>query len=375
MPGATTMSWARRHPIAVISVVTTMAVVSGTAAWAVTYDHRSSQTLLPGTVVGGVPVAGLHKAQAVGAVRASVEAPLHRAIHVHTDSFDADTTAWDLGLQVDVPSAVSGAMGHSHSGNLFQRVWRRIFGHPSHSVAVTPKWGSGTASAILDQAAKAVHQEPRNAKIDTSTGFVSIVAPKTGRELDVERSRTALLEAARAGKSTVDFVSTPVEPKVGADAVSKVILVRTGENKLYLYENGQITKTYQVATGQAIFPTPTGTWHVVNKLVNPTWTNPGSSWSGGMPATIGPGPGNPLGDHALALDAPGILIHATSDDASIGYSASHGCIRMHAEDEKDLFGRVNAGTIVAIVNGGAPTPRPGATPAPATPDQNATVNY
>ncbi|MDQ6798180.1 MAG: L,D-transpeptidase/peptidoglycan binding protein [Actinomycetota bacterium] len=369
------MSFARRHPVLVISVVTAVAMVSGTTAWAVSYDQRSSQTLLPGTVVGGVPVAGLGEAQAVSAVRASVEDPLHRRIHVQTESFETDTTAWDLGLKVDVPSAVSGAMGHSHQGNLFQRVWRRVFGHPSNSVAVTPKWGSGAVSGILDQATEAVKIEPHNAKIDTSSGFVSLVAPKTGRQLDVDKSRDALLEAAKTGKSSVDFVTTPVEPEVGADAFSKVILVRTGENKLYLYENGQITKTYPVATGQAIFPTPTGTWHVIQKLVNPTWVNPNSNWSTSMPATIGPGPGNPLGDHALALDASGILIHATSDDASIGFSASHGCIRMHASDELDLFGRVGTGTTVAIVNGGAPAPRPGDTPAPVTPDQNAAVNY
>ncbi len=369
------MSWARRHPFVVISLVTTVAVVSGTTAWAVTYDHQAIQTLLPGTVVGGVPVGGLHEAQAVGAVRASVEDPLHRKIHVHTDAFDTDTTAWDLGLQVDVPSAVSGALGHSQKGNLFQRVWRRVFGHPSNSVSVTPKWSSGAVSGILDQAAQAVKVEPRNARIDTSSGFVSIVGPKTGRELDVDKSREALLEAAKTGKSSVEFVSTPVEPEVGADAVSKVILVRTGENKLYLYENGQITKTYGVATGQAAYPTPTGTFQVISKLVGPTWTNPNSSWSTGMPATIGPGPGNPLGSHAMALDAAGILIHATSDDASIGYSASHGCIRMHESDEVDLFGRVRSGTPVAIINAGSPAPRPGDTPAPATPDQNAAVNY
>ncbi len=368
------MSFARRHPILLVSAVTAVAVVSGTTAWAVTYDQRSSQTLLPGTMVGGVAVGGLHESQAVSAVRASVEDPLHRKIHVHTESFDTDTTAWDLGLQVDVPSAVGGAMGHSHTGNLFQRVWRRVFGHPSNSVGVTPQWRTGAVSAIVDQAAQAVHLEPHNAKVDTSSGFVTIVAPRNGRQLDVDKSREALLDAAKAGKSSVDFVTTPVEPEIGADAVSKVILVRTGENKLYLYENGQVTKTYSVATGQAAFPTPTGHYHVISKLVNPTWTNPGSSWSTGMPATIGPGPTNPLGDHALALDASGILIHATSDDASIGFSASHGCIRMHAADEKDLFGRVSSGTLVAIVNAGAPTPR-SATPAPATPDQNAAVNY
>ncbi len=94
-----------------------------------------------------------------------------------------------------------------------------------------------------------------------------------------------------------------------------------------------------------------------------------------MPATIGPGPNNPLGTRALALNASGILIHATSDRSSIGYSASHGCIRMNEEDEMDLFGRVNTGTMVAVVNAGPPKPR-GATPVPApAPEQNAVINY
>jgi L,D-transpeptidase ErfK/SrfK len=162
---------------------------------------------------------------------------------------------------------------------------------------------------------------------------------------------------------------------VGAAAVSKVILVRTGENMLYLYENGKVTKQYPVATGQAVYPTPTGTWHIVSKQVNPIWVNPHSAWSAGMPATIGPGPNNPLGVRALALDASGILIHATSDASSIGYSASHGCIRMNPADVIDLFGRVDAGTTVAIVNAGPPKPRPAAAPTPTTPDQSAVINY
>jgi L,D-transpeptidase ErfK/SrfK len=144
---------------------------------------------------------------------------------------------------------------------------------------------------------------------------------------------------------------------------------------LYLYENGKITKTWPVATGQPAYPTPTGTFQVVSKIVNPTWTNPGSSWSGGMPATIGPGPNNPLGTRALALSASGILIHATPDVGSIGFSVSHGCIRMNPSDEMDVFGRVDAGTPVAIVNAGPPRARGSSAPAPATPDQAASTQY
>jgi lipoprotein-anchoring transpeptidase ErfK/SrfK len=156
-----------------------------------------------------------------------------------------------------------------------------------------------------------------------------------------------------------------VAPALGKDAFHQVILVRAGENKLYLYRDGSIVKEWPVATGASGFATPTGTWKIVEKVVDPIWYNPGSSWSSGMPARIGPGPNNPLGDRALALDAPAILIHATPDRSSIGYSVSHGCIRMLPENEKELFDQVDVGTPVVIVHA---APAQARTTAPVTTD-------
>ena len=369
------MSFLRRHLLAVISLVVVVAVGTGGTVWAVNYDSATSKKLLEDTVVGGVPVGGMRYDEAVAAVRAAVEEPLHRPIRVEAEDFQAETTAWDLGLRVDVPRAVRRAMDRSNDGNMFSRVWRRLFGAGAVDVKLAPKWGEGAVSSLLAQAADAVKVDPKDARVDTSSGWVSISSPTTGRELDVEKSRLAILEAADARLGSVRLPTNTLEPKVGAAAVAKVILVRTGENMLYLYENGRIAKSWPVATGAAGFPTPTGTWRVVQKIVNPTWINPGSAWAKSMPARIGPGPNNPLGTKALALNASGILIHATSDRSSIGFSASHGCIRMTEEDEADLFGRVDTGTMVAVVNAGPPKPRT-ATPPPApAPEQNAAVNF
>jgi lipoprotein-anchoring transpeptidase ErfK/SrfK len=174
-----------------------------------------------------------------------------------------------------------------------------------------------------------------------------MVPEKAGKEIDVEASKRAVMDGVALGDGTVRLVSRPIKPTADPN-LSKVILVRAGENKLYLYENGKIVKSWPVATGAAGFPTPTGIWKINSKLVNPTWINPKSAWSASMPATIGPGPNNPLGTKALALNASGILIHATSDSSSIGYSASHGCIRMTVPDVIDLFDRVSVGTPVLI---------------------------
>jgi lipoprotein-anchoring transpeptidase ErfK/SrfK len=57
-----------------------------------------------------------------------------------------------------------------------------------------------------------------------------------------------------------------------------------------------------------------------------------------------------LGTRALNLDAPGIRIHGTYADSSIGTYASHGCIRMHIWDSEELFDLVDVGTPVIIVS-------------------------
>ena len=64
---------------------------------------------------------------------------------------------------------------------------------------------------------------------------------------------------------------------------------------------------------------------------------------------IPPGPGNPLGTRWMGISSPYVGIHGTPDAASIGYSASHGCIRMLIPQVEWLFEQVEVGTPVFIV--------------------------
>ena len=366
----------RRGPkLVAIVVFVLVALLAAASAWAIQYDNHTIDVLPQNTVVGGVQVGGLGYQAAVDKVRAAVEAPLHQGIHVDADGFSADTTPWDMGLQVDVPSAVRKAMAANHDGNVYERAWRRFRGAGQVNVALKPDWKGGPSTAsLLEQAKKAVAIAPKNARLDTSTGFVRITPDSEGRALDLDRAKTLLNDGVKHGDKQIHLPVIHPKAAVTSDSFGTIILVRTGENKLYLYKNGSLARTYSVATGQAAFPTPTGTFKVVSKQTNPTWHNPHSSWSTSMPETIGPGPTNPLGTHALALSASGILIHETPDVGSIGTSASHGCIRMRGGDELDLFNQVPAGTSVIIINAGAPVARNG-TPNPTSAAQNAAVNY
>ena len=55
--------------------------------------------------------------------------------------------------------------------------------------------------------------------------------------------------------------------------------------------------------------------------------------------------------HALdGTERSGVGIHGTPQDGSIGYSLSHGCIRMHIPQAEWLFEHVDIGTPVYIVS-------------------------
>ena len=133
------------------------------------------------------------------------------------------------------------------------------------------------------------------------------------------------------------------------NALSGEIVVDLGQLRLYLYRDGHLIKTYTVATGQPAYPTPTGTYAIVNMTKDPTWLPPNSDWAKEA-QPIPPGTENPLGTRWMGTSAPGVGIHGVppSEDGTIGTYASHGCIRMHNWDAVDLFDRVVIGMPVII---------------------------
>jgi lipoprotein-anchoring transpeptidase ErfK/SrfK len=355
----------RRAVVVAVVVPLTLVLALAGVFGALAVDRNARRTLPSGAFIQGVDVGGLRFDAAVARVRERVEAPLHRPVKVTVDGFQAQTSPWDLGYRVDVPAAVRRAMEARQGGNVVSRVSSELFSTGgARSVELRPAWGAGTLDEVVAQAGKVIGTAPKDADIDVSTGWVKVVPEKAGKEIDVDASKRAVMDGVALGDASVRLVSRPL--KAAADPnLAKVILVRAGENKLYLYENGQIVKSWPVATGAKGYLTPVGVWRVVEKIVNPSWHNPGSDWAKGLPAVIGPGPSNPLGTKALRLDAPAILIHATANRSSIGYSESHGCIRMTEENEAELFSMVGVGTRVAIVQVLPPRPQ-GSAPIAAT---------
>jgi len=120
------------------------------------------------------------------------------------------------------------------------------------------------------------------------------------------------------------------------------IVVDKSQNILTLKADKEIFKTYNVSTGKD-FCTPTGTFKITIKTINPPW------YRGDK--VIPPGsPDNILGTRWLGISKQGYGIHGTTDPQSIGKQVTEGCVRLKNEDVEELYSIVPEGTEVVIID-------------------------
>ena len=127
-----------------------------------------------------------------------------------------------------------------------------------------------------------------------------------------------------------------------------MVVIRRESKGLYLFERGKLVRVLGDRDRAGEVPHAARHLLVVDMQLHPWWYPPDSDWAKGL-KPVPPGPGNPLGTRWMGLSAWGVGMHGTPDAASIGYSASHGCIRMRIPDAEWLFQRVRIGTPVVIV--------------------------
>jgi lipoprotein-anchoring transpeptidase ErfK/SrfK len=285
--------------------------------------------IAPGVTISGVDVAGMSSDEAFAAVTASFARPVV-LLAPHSKLAVAPAR---IGAMAAVRDAVRRALAAPAGTELRLRVILSRRGAERYLAGVSKRFDRAPADATL---------RLRNLR-------PVITREQPGRALRRLRAMNAVFTALVTNtRPDVKLQFVALKPRVTRASYGPVIVIRRGSNRLYLYRGMRFVRVFGVATGQSQYPTPLGRWHVVVKWRNPWWYPPSTSWARGA-KPIPPGPGNPLGTRWMGLSASGVGIHGTPDDASIGYSASHGCIRMHIPDAEWLFNHVTIGTPVFVV--------------------------
>jgi lipoprotein-anchoring transpeptidase ErfK/SrfK len=133
------------------------------------------------------------------------------------------------------------------------------------------------------------------------------------------------------------------------------LVIDTQHTFLYLVlGNGQAMR-YGIGVGREGF-TWAGAERVSKMSEWPDWHPPAEMIERQpyLPRFMAGGEGNPLGARALYLGKTLYRIHGTNQPSTIGKYVSSGCIRLTNEDIQDLYSRVQVGTRVVVLPGGAP---------------------
>ncbi len=211
-------------------------------------------------------------------------------------------------------------------------------------------------SAIVLLAAAAQKPAPPSQVIGIPTRYVTR-DPDT--LLDIARDNDVGYVEIRAANPGVDpwmpgegiEVVVPTQ-HVLPDAPRRGIVINLPELRLYYFPTSGEPRSFPIGIGGEGKETPVGHTVIVGKREHPVWvpTNSEHEEDPDLPASIGAGPDNPMGEYALYLGWKGYAVHGTNKPYSIGRRDSHGCIRLYPEDIALLFREVAIGTSVTVVN-------------------------
>lgn len=107
------------------------------------------------------------------------------------------------------------------------------------------------------------------------------------------------------------------------------IVVDRSRHRLAVVSGDVLLRNYEVGLGGS--RTPTGTYTISDKVVNPNGKSNGE-----------------FGSRGMQLSDTDYAIHGTDEPASIGADESNGCVRMSKADIEELFDLVPAGTKVTL---------------------------
>ena len=319
------MRRAIRHARPVVAFLLVAAVACAAAPAA----ERPAVPIARGVSVGGVDVGGLTSEPARRVLEAHFARPLHFAFASERWSVAPER----LGLAA-VDDAVSEALRARPGVDV--RVHVRVRGR-----------------AVQRYVRRLVRRYSRPAKDSELAGLVGLrpafTEARWGRTIRRKPLTEAIWRALKTGqRERIALHPKLIAPKVTPETFGPVVVIRRESKRLDLFDGPRLVRSFGVATGSAQYPTPLGTFAIVDMQRNPWWRPPPSDWARDA-KPIPPGPGNPLGTRWMGISAPAVGIHGTPDAASIGYSVSHGCIRMKIPEAEYLFTQVRIGTPVVIV--------------------------
>jgi lipoprotein-anchoring transpeptidase ErfK/SrfK len=338
---------------AIIAAAATAAALLVFVVVILVIDGSRSNTIADGVRIGRLDVGGMDRAQARSLVERKLAGSVGKRVRVAYEKQRFVLRPAVAKAKLDADASVDAALARSRQGNPFGRV----LGGNDASGTVAPRisYSRAAVTGFAQRVAQRVNRSARDADIDWRNGKLDRTRAKPGVQVQ-QRQLVARLVSALA-KPSKRAVAVPVRvterPNRTFEDLAKryptVIAVDRDNKVLRLYKHLKLDKRYKIAVGQIGLETAAGRYKIQEKIVNPAWHVPDSSWAGALAGRTIPygDPQNPLKARYMGFhDGQGI--HGTAELSSLGTAASHGCIRMSVPAVKELYREVKVGTPVFL---------------------------
>lgn len=146
---------------------------------------------------------------------------------------------------------------------------------------------------------------------------------------------------------------TAAEGEGGAGGrIARIVISKDGFYTHALDEQERIVMHFPSTLGAGYDPSPTGDYRITAIAWNPDFHYQPELFHE-VPdeepeAMLPPGPNSPVGVVWMALSKPHYGIHGTAEPSTIGYTSSHGCIRLTNWDAVTLGSAIRAGVPVTF---------------------------
>jgi lipoprotein-anchoring transpeptidase ErfK/SrfK len=335
-----------RRPL--IAALLTLAVLPATAA-AQTTPPPAEPVIPAGASAAGVDLSGLTLSAAAARLDAAFTAAMLRPVEVRVAGRRVRTGMKAIGFSFDPLRSARRANRAALKTAPDAAGVRRV------DVPLYTSWNRKKLLAFAERARKRTLTAPRNATLRMTLRRMVVRRARVGWAIDAAVLRKAIepiIQDPRAVR-VVRPARARVHPRVNSVDLRRanrtVLTIDRSGFRLRLFKNLKFAKSYGIAVGAPGYATPTGTYSIQNKAVNPAWSAPDRPWAGAYRNEVvaGGAPDNPLKARWMGI-VGGVGIHGTAAEYSIGTRASHGCIRMRVADVIDLYDRVPVGTPVLI---------------------------
>lgn len=150
----------------------------------------------------------------------------------------------------------------------------------------------------------------------------------------------------------VEPFDATLRPQKNAGASDTAVTITKDGTARVTAADGRTIFFAPVSSGSEHDPLPLGQWKVTGVAWQPPFHyNPELFWDASPAdekAIIKPGPNNPVGVVWIAINVEHYGLHGTPEPSRIGYSQSHGCVRLTNWDAARLASLVGPGTPVTF---------------------------